>query len=302
MPTFPEFLNRGDKIAVVAPARKISLLEIQPFIQLAEKQGFEVVYTPGLFEIENQFAGNDEHRAAEFQYWLDHRDVKAIISARGGYGTGRIIDRIDFTKFAMHPKWLIGFSDFTVVHNHINSLFDIATLHAIMPVYAKSGSLPEVLQSFEWMFDILKGKIPQYTMPEHELSNKGNCEGILVGGNLSVIYSMMGSESELDTAGCILFLEDLDEYLYHVDRMMLCLKRAGKLNNINGMIVGHMNSMHDNAIPFGKSVEEIIKEQASLKPIPIYFGFDGGHLNPNLPLIFGSQVKIEDNCLNFEIL
>jgi len=296
----PEFLIPGDKIALIAPARKTTLQDLEPFIKLVNQADLEVIYTPNLFAVQNQYGGSDDLRAADFQYWLDDPCIKAILSVRGGYGTGRIIDKLDFTKFQEHPKWLIGFSDFTVIHSHVNCLLNIPTLHAAMPAFLKSDSLPDVVQSFVAMFDVLKGNLPNYTLPENTMNGPGNCSGKLIGGNLSVIYSIMGSVSELKTDNCILFLEDLDEYFYHLDRMMVCLKRAGKLKNLKGIILGHMNDMHDSAISFGKNTEEIIYEHTHDLNIPLYFGFDAGHLKLNLPLIFGMPVEIENNCLNFE--
>ncbi len=298
----PPFLTKGDKIAIVATARKTNREELAPFMGLAEQAGFEIVYSPQLFDEERQFAGTDQTRSSDFQYWLDSPDVKAIIAARGGYGTARMIDGIDFSKFSTNPKWLIGFSDFTVIHNHINGSLKQATLHAAMPAFLKTESPPEVVQSFKEMFEVLQGAWPVYQLPQHPLNDPGPCNGVLVGGNLSVMYSTMGSVSEIDTNNAILFLEDLDEYLYHIDRMMVCLKRAGKLKALNGIIVGHMSDMHNRGTPFGKTAEEIIKEHACDLGIPLYFGFEAGHLKLNHPLIFGLEVKIENNCLTFGAL
>lgn len=299
MSSYPPFLTKGDKIAIVATARKTNPEELQPFIKMAENAGFEVVFSPELFSSERQFAGSDKQRADDYQHWLDNDNVKAILLARGGYGTARMVDGIDFSNFVNNPKWLIGFSDFTVIHSQVNCRYKLPTVHAAMPAFLKPDSSTEVIQSFEEMFELLKGNIPSYPLPPHPLNNSGNCEGILVGGNLSVIYSIMGSVSEIDTTNAILFLEDLDEYLYHIDRMMVCLKRAGKLNPLRGIIVGHMNDMHDRGTPFGKTAEEIIKEHTEDLGIPLYFNFDAGHMRMNHPLIFGTEVKIENNCLIF---
>lgn len=299
MSNLPAFLQNGDKIAIAAPARKVTISELTPFIEFCRSHGLEVVYSDNLFAALHQFAGSDEQRAADYQFWLDSSEVKAIISAKGGYGTARIIDALDFTKFKLSPKWLIGFSDFTVIHSHVNSKFNIATMHASMPAYLKADSGEDIQKSFLSLISVLKGEPFKYSIKPNPFSLPGNCKGVLVGGNLSVIYSIMGSASELNTENCILFLEDLDEYLYHMDRMMVCLKRAGKLKNLRGILVGHMNSMHDNPIPFGQTIEEIIREHTKDLGIPVYFGIDAGHLNPNFPLIFGAEVEIENNCLNF---
>lgn len=298
MTVFPSFLQKGDKIALIAPARKISLIEISPFIQFAKSKGFEVVYTENLFASQNQFAGNDETRTADFQFWLNSKEVKAIIAVRGGYGTARIIDNLDFSQFLKNPKWLIGFSDFTVVHSHVNSNFRIATIHAAMPIVLNNPDKAKI-SSFNRLFSLLEGKLPEYKLPAHKLNKTGDCRALLCGGNLSVLYSVMGSKSEINTDEKILFIEDLDEYLYHIDRMMTCLKRAGKFCKIKGMLVGGMSKMHNNKVRFGQSAYEIIKSYADELNIPVYFGINAGHISANYPLIMGAEIKIVDNCLKF---
>lgn len=300
MSIIPAYLNPGDAIAIVAPSRKVSLPELQPFIGLMEANGFKVLYNDGLFNTDNQFAGTDKQRAADLQFWLDHSEVKAIVAARGGYGMGRIIDLLNFDSFVKKPKWLIGFSDFTVILSHIISNFNVVGLHGAMAAFLKPDSNTDVQHSYNALIPVLKGNLPQYELPENSFSIKGNCKGKLVGGNLSVLYSMMGSVSEIQTKDAILFLEDLDEYLYHIDRMMLCFKRAGKFEGIKGVVVGHMNDMHDNTVPFGKTVEQILLSYFQDLNIPVYFGFDAGHLQRNLPLILGMNVNIENNILTFD--
>lgn len=284
----PPSLKKGDIIGLVAPARKINLLEINEAISFIEKQGFNVKYTDELFAEYHQFAGGDETRTAYFQSMLDDDEIKAIISVRGGYGGARIIDQIDFKRFEKKPKWIIGFSDITVFHNHINRNFKIETLHASMPLSFKENT-PE---SLSHIFDILKGGSPEYKIKSHRLNRKGISKGILCGGNLSVLYSLMGSKSFPDTIGKILFIEDLDEYLYHIDRMMLGLKRAGILKGLKGLIVGGMTDMNDNEVPFGKSPEEIISDTISSYEFPVCYGFPAGHIKNNLPLIMGAEVAL----------
>lgn len=299
MMNLPPFLKKGDKIALVATARKTNLEELKPFIDLARTYGLEVIFSGELFAEYRQFAGSDEHRALDFQNWILDDSVKAILLVRGGYGTARMVDFVDFEPLITKPKWIIGFSDFTVVHSHLNSRFNFPSLHAAMPAFLKPDSPDEVFQSFNEMLELLMGKIPSFDLPHSPLNREGDCSGKLVGGNLSVIYSIMGSISELETDHTILFLEDLDEYLYHIDRMMVCLKRAGKLKGIKGMIVGHMNDMHDRGTPFGKTAEEIIYEHTQDLNIPLYFNFEAGHRRINHPLIFGVKARIEKNCLIF---
>lgn len=292
----PPFLKKGDKIGIVAPARKIGKVELQPSFEIIRSYGFEVVYSNRLFSQDNQFSGTDKIRAEDLQHMLDDESIKAIMFARGGYGSVRIIDEIDFSKFVASPKWLIGYSDITVFHNHIARNLGIQTLHASMPVnFAKNTKL-----ALNSLFNILCGKLTNYEFNQHPLNRAGDAEGILTGGNLSVLYSLLGSVSFPETDGSILFLEDLDEYLYHIDRMMMGLKRAGKLNNLDGLLVGSMSDMNDNIVPFGKTAEEIIRDIVDEYDYPVYFGFPAGHIDNNMVLTMGGKVRIEtkeENCL-----
>jgi muramoyltetrapeptide carboxypeptidase len=282
----PTSLQKGDKIGIVACARKITLLELEFAIATFESWGLEVVLSKHLFNEANQFSGTDAERAADLQSMLNDASVKAIISARGGYGTLRIIDLLDFTTFIQAPKWVIGYSDITVLHSHIHTL-GIAAIHATMPInFSKNANALETLRK------ALFGEILQYELKPHSLNRMGNAEGELLGGNLSLLYALSGSVSDIDTAGKILFIEDLDEYLYHIDRMMLHLKRAGKLKNLAGLIVGGMTDMKDNAIPFGKNAEEIILDAVKEYNYPVCFDFPAGHIDENLALIMGKKIKL----------
>jgi muramoyltetrapeptide carboxypeptidase len=223
------------------------------------------------------------------QMMLDHPEVKAIFCARGGYGTVRIIDRLNFDYFEQHPKWIVGYSDITALHSHIHTQFGIETLHAIMPVnFGEAGSDVAV----ESLRDVLFGEAPDYHIPAAPLHIEGEARGILTGGNLSILYSLSATSSDIDTEGKILFIEDLDEYLYHIDRMMINLHRAGKLSNLKGLIVGGMSRMNDNKVPFGKNAEEIIYDYASGLNIPVCFGFPAGHQPDNRALILGREVNM----------
>jgi muramoyltetrapeptide carboxypeptidase len=219
---------------------------------------------------------------------LDDVNIKAVLCSRGGYGTLRIVDGLDFTSFSAHPKWVVGYSDVTVLHSHIQHQLGVETLHAVMPVNFKGDHEDESLHT---MINALFGKRITYSFPKPGLSREGNAEGVLVGGNLSILYSLMGSVSAPDTDGKILFIEDVDEYLYHIDRMMMALKRAGKLEKLKGLIVGGMTRMNDNAIPFGKSANEIIAEAVKEYKFPVCFDFPAGHLDTNLALIMGRKVR-----------
>lgn len=287
----PPSLIKGDKIGLVAPARKINLEEIEYAIKLVENEGFVPIYNNDLFSVDNQFAGSDVLRARSIQQLLDEKDIKAILSARGGYGSIRIVDLLDFSKFKTHPKWFIGFSDITVFHSHINKNFNVQTLHASMPLSFPENS-PEALKS---LFNLLRGERAQYNIDRNPLNKPGYSEGLLTGGNLSVLYSLMGSASFPDMDNKILFIEDLDEYLYHIDRMMMALKRAGVLENLNGLIVGGMTGMNDNEIPFGKTAYQIVREAVEDYDYPVCFGFPAGHINDNRPLIMGAKVQLDVN-------
>ncbi len=287
----PPFLKPGDKVAIVATARKVSVEEINPAISAFQSWGLQVETGQNLFESENQFAGTDEQRLADFQQMLDNPEVKAIICARGGYGTVRIIDQLNFTNFVKSPKWIVGYSDITVLHSHIHQHFGIETLHATMPLNfpADGSSLP----SMESLRKCLFGESPEYLVKSGKLSRKGNAEGQLIGGNLSILYSLAGTASDIDTDGKILFIEDLDEYLYHVDRMMMNLKRGGKLDNLAGLVVGGMTQMRDNAVPYGKTAEEIIADSIKEFKYPVLFDFPAGHQEENMSLILGRDVVLE---------
>jgi len=283
----PPYLKKGDKIGIVAPARKISKEEIQFAIDIFEKWGLKIIFGKNLFGGENQYSGSDEQRTKDLQMMLDDNSIRAIISARGGYGTLRIIDKLDFKKFQKHPKWIIGYSDITVLHSHINQNFEIETLHAAMPI-----SFSKDEESVETLRKKLFGEKISYSINVHSLNRKGKAEGLLVGGNLSLLCALKGSKSGISTSGKILFIEDVDEYLYHIDRMMISLKRAGKLSHLAGLIVGGMTNMKDNQTPFGKTAEEIICESVAEFDYPICFGFPAGHQEKNLALPLGRRAKL----------
>lgn len=290
IPTTPGYLKQGDKIAIVSPARSITFEEVYPSIKLLQRWGLEVVLGTHVFSRENQFAGTDEQRLTDFQQMLDDPSIKAILCSRGGYGSVRIIDRLDFSGFRNTPKWIIGYSDATVIHAHILRKCNTETIHAVMPVNITST---EPGDSTETLRNVLFGNKIGYTYNSTLYSKEGSAEGNLVGGNLSILYSLMGSPSEPDTNGKILFLEDVDEYLYHIDRMMMCLKRAGKLDKLKGLIVGGMDRMNDNQIPFGKSANQIISEIVNEYKYPVCFDFPAGHGEKNMALILGRKVKLK---------
>ncbi|MBP9151571.1 MAG: LD-carboxypeptidase [Flavobacteriales bacterium] len=298
--TQPPFLKPGSTIGIVATARKLTWDEVEPVIGMLADAGFKVRTGQRMFGAENQYSGSDDDRAADMQRMLDDETVNAILCARGGYGTVRIIDKLDFTEFQKHPKWLCGFSDITVLHAHINQNFGIATLHSSMPLSMKD--LVEDHVQITTLINSLKGELPNYEFASHPLNKNGKMEAEIVGGNLSVLYSVLGSKSDINTDGKILFLEDLDEYLYHIDRMMMNLKRNGKLSKLRGLIIGGMSDMNDNAIPFGKSAEEIIREAVEEYDYPVCFNFPAGHIDDNRALIFGKKaaVRVTNNGSQFQ--
>lgn len=283
----PAYLKKGDKIGIVASARKVSEAEMEPGISLLKHWGLEVVLGESLYKADHQFGGTDPERAKDVQQMLDDVSIKAIIGARGGYGNLRIIDRLNFDGFIKSPKWLIGFSDITVLHSHIHQ-FQIETLHAKMLLnFTKNEASSEALRK------ALFGELKKYEHAPHPLNRQGTAEAELVGGNLSLLYALTGSVSDIHTEGKILFLEDLDEYLYHIDRMMLNLKRSGKLSHLKGLVVGGMTDMKDNAIPFGKNAEEIIMDAVKEFDFPVCFDFPAGHVDLNLPLYLGRKIKLD---------
>ena len=282
------FLRQGSKIGIVAPARKVTPDEMQFAINWLKEQGLEPVYDNRLFAEHYIFAGNDNFRAAVFQEYLDNEQIEAIWFARGGYGSIRIIDQLDFTKFLQHPKWVIGFSDTTVIHGKLNRL-GVPSLHASMPFFF-ANKTQEAKQS---LLDALLGKPLHDVFPAFELNRIGQMEGEIVGGNLSVLHSMIGSNTFPNVEGKILFIEEVDEYIYHVDRMMHALKRAGKLEHLKGLIVGGLTQIHDNSHPFGMTVEEVIAEAVAGYDYPLCFGFPAGHLDDNRALFLGQKAKIE---------
>lgn len=286
----PAFLQKGDTVGILSTARKIDPINLQPAIKLLESWGLHVVLGKTIGKSDNQLAGADWQRATDFQEMLDNPKIKAIWAAKGGYGTVRIIDRIDFTKFKKKPKWIVGFSDVTVLHSHINN-FGIETLHGIMAVSAKTAT-PDAIESLR---KSLFGQKPEYHIPKHAYNKNGKAKGELVGGNLSVLYSIVGSKSEADCKGKILFIEDLDEYLYHIDRMMMNLKRNGYFDGIKGLIIGGMTEMNDNDIPWGKDALQIIEDVLKDYDFPIIYNFPAGHIKDNRALILGEMVSIDVN-------
>ena len=288
------FLKPGDTIGIAAPARKISKQELQKSIEIIEENGYKVFLTPNLFNQNNQFSGTDLERASDFNLLLNNPEVKAILCARGGYGSLRIIDLINWNLFNNNPKIIAGFSDITVLHSHINLALNQQSLHSTMPINMAKTDNPFQEINNKSFFNALAGKKISYTLGSSNLNTSAFIEGKLIGGNLSVLYSMMGSKSFEINEDVILFIEDLDEYLYHIDRMMMGLSRMKGAENIKAILVGSFTEMKDNTIPFGKSANEIIAEHAQRLKIPIIFNFPAGHDQLNQAFFLGKKARIND--------
>lgn len=285
----PPALQKGDSVYILSTARKITREEIAPAVQLFESWGLKVMIGETIGKEFRQYAGTDAERREDFQRALDNPDVKAIICARGGYGTVRMMDDLNFDRFTLQPKWIVGFSDVTFLHVNISNNIGIQTLHAAMPF-----NLPRVTpESIESMRKELFGEKNEYIVAPHELNRLGDAQGILIGGNLSILYSITGTKSGINTSGKILFFEDLDEYLYHIDRMMMNLKRSGKLQDLAGLIVGGFTEMKDNKVAFGISAYEIIAENIAEFKYPVCYGFPAGHVEDNRALVMGRTYTME---------
>ncbi|MCX6182888.1 MAG: LD-carboxypeptidase [Bacteroidetes bacterium] len=284
------FLKPNDKVAITAPAKRISRKEIDAAVKVLIDWGLQVVVGETIDSEYFQFSAPKEKRLDEVQTFLDDPEIKAVFFARGGYGSIQIIDNIDFKAFKKNPKWLIGFSDITVFHSHLNAKILAPSIHATMPLNFEKNSKETLSTLKEAVF---KGKMKYELKTKHKLNRKGKGKGEIVGGNLSIIYSLLGSKSFPNLKGKILFLEDLNEYYYHLDRMMYSLKRAGALKDLKGLLIGQFSDMQEAALPFDKNTEEIIYDAVKEYKFPIYFNFPAGHVADNRALIFGKEVKME---------
>ncbi|NND88444.1 MAG: LD-carboxypeptidase [Flavobacteriaceae bacterium] len=286
----PPYLAIGDRVGIISTARKISRTEIQDLIDLLTEWQLQPVMGSTIDAESDQYAGDDNLRRNDLQKMLNDPSIKAIWCAKGGYGTVRLIDNLNFDSFIESPKWIIGYSDITVLHAAVQRL-GFESLHANMALEIRSKT-SETRQTIQ---QALFGKTLQVSTKASPLNRLGDASGVLVGGNLSVLYSILGSETQIDTKDRILFIEDLDEYLYHIDRMMMNLKRNGLFRSIRALIVGGMNDMNDNTIPFGKTAEEIILEAVKDYDFPVCFNFPSGHIEDNRALILGRNVHLSVN-------
>lgn len=293
----PAYLQQGDSIAIIAPSGILKDREasIQLAIELAESWGLTVLLGDNLYNQQHHFSGTDAERAADFQNALDNPSVKAVWMARGGYGAVRILDKINYSKFIATSKWIVGFSDFTAFHSHIHNL-GIETIHGMMAT-SLEGDWMETAETISSLKRVLFGKSLQYTIDssvynrQGVLDSGGTIDGQLIGGNLTILTSMLGSNSQISTAGKILFIEEIGEYKYSIDRMLQSLKRAGYFENVNAVIVGDMSNVRENSTEWGSTIEELILEVVPVD-IPVLFDFPAGHEVDNRALIFGRSATL----------
>lgn len=293
----PQHLRKGDTIGITAPAGCLSESEIMPAVEIIRSWDLNVVFGRHLYSNRNSFAGTDNQRASDFQRMLNDPGIRAIICARGGYGTIRIIDKLRFGNFLQQPKWIVGYSDITVLHAFMQQCLGTESLHGAMPRFVPP-QLPDI-SSLESLRSVLFGETSEYILRPHHLNMQGQATGILVGGNLSVLYSLSGTCYDIDTRGKILFIEDLNEYLYHIDRMIMNMKIRGRLAGLQALIVGGMSDMKKSSSGFRKPAYDIIRDAVAGYGYPVMFGFPAGHGYPNMSLPLGREMHLtvgSDNC------
>jgi muramoyltetrapeptide carboxypeptidase len=287
----PPYLKKGDCIGIVAPAGYMPLEKMETCINTLQDWGYTVrLGATTNSQSANYFSGTDEERCADLQEMMDDKSVHAILCARGGYGMSRIIDDISFKKFRKHPKWVIGFSDITVLHYHLYTRFGIASLHAPMAAAFNDGNFNNAY--IKSLKNALEGLPAHYEAPVHINNQSGEAEGSLIGGNLSLMAHLIGTPSDIKTKNKILFIEDIGEYLYNVDRMLIQLKRSGKLDKLAGLIIGGFTDMKDTERPFGKTIHEIINEQVKEYTFPICYDFPVSHSTENFALKIGVNYQL----------
>nr|WP_299114075.1 LD-carboxypeptidase [uncultured Winogradskyella sp.] len=289
----PPYLKAGDTVAIVAPSGILKNREgeVQQAVSLLKKWGLNAVVGKHVFSKANHFAGTDEQRCEDFQNALDDPKISAIWCARGGYGTVRILDKLDFTKFENNPKWLIGYSDITALHNQFHNR-GFQSLHALMCV-SLTKDLDDIRETVSTFKSAIFGSPVDYTLEGSKHNKVGNTSGQLVGGNLTMLHTMLGSETSIDTSGKILFIEEIGEYKYHIDRMLQSLKRAGYFKNCKGLIVGDMSKMRKNTTLWGTSVEQLILDAFAEYDFPIAFNMPAGHEKDNRAMVFGKTIELK---------
>jgi len=289
----PPYLQQGDTVMIISPAGRLKNKEakIKQGVNLLESWGLHVVIGEHVFSKNGTFAGTDEQRAEDFQDALNNPSIKAIWCARGGYGTVRILDKLDYTIFKKQPKWIIGYSDITALHNQIHNL-GYETIHGIMGI-SLTDDLEDIKDNISSFKAAIFGKELSYTIESSKYNKTGSTSGQLVGGNLTLLHTMLGSKTSIDTKGKIIFFEDIGEYAYHIDRMLQSLKRAGYFENCKGIIVGSISKIRKNTTPFGQTVEQIILDVVADYNFPVLFNFPAGHEDDNRALILGRKIALK---------
>ncbi|MBI5539761.1 MAG: LD-carboxypeptidase [Bacteroidia bacterium] len=286
----PNNLSAGDSVAIVAPAGFINPEQVSASIEILNSWGLKVVLGKNFYSKHFTFAGTDEQRLKDFQEAIDNPEIKAVFCARGGYGVIRILEKLDWSKFTKQPKWIIGYSDITVIHGCLNNFLNISSVHGPMPI--NFDKLKEEKSSLNSLKKLLFGDEIKYSLPNNNNIQPSNFEGKLIGGNLSILYSLRGTKYDFSSKENILFIEEIGEYMYHIDRILQNFKLGNKFSDLKGIIVGGFTEIKENDLPFAYSLLEILNEVTENK-IPIVTGLSAGHITPNLPLILGSNLKVK---------
>lgn len=298
----PSYLKPGDSVAIVAPSGVLNNRdkEIDLARKLMESWGLKVKIGRYVFEKAGHFAGTDAQRIADLQAAIDNKNIKAIWMARGGYGMVRVIDKLDYSGLKSNPKWIVGYSDITALHNDLHNK-GLESIHAMMCTSMDANTGP-IANSINSLKDALFGKDLYYKIKGSEYNKEGEASGQLIGGNLTLLHTMLGSRSSLDTEGKILFIEEIGEYAYHIDRMLMSLKRAGFFKNCKGLIVGQISNIRENTTPWGKTIEQLILDAFQDYEFPILFGFPAGHEDDNRALILGREVNLKVSKTGGELI
>jgi muramoyltetrapeptide carboxypeptidase len=296
----PPYLQKGSTIGITCPAGAVNSEEMQPMFAQLEAWGFNLKIGKTIGTSFNKFSATDADRLADLQSMLDDDAIEAVFFGRGGYGVVRILDQIDFTQFKQKPKWLLGYSDITAFHSHLNNQMKISSIHAHMGGGYKPNDFDAL--STQSIFDVITGKPIHYVIPAHAMNRVGVAKGELVGGNLALLSDLVGTDSDIHTQGKILFIEDIGEYKYNIDRMLWQLLRAGKLSQLAGLIVGGFTDTQDNPVPFGMTEYEIVWEKINDFSYPVCFDFPVGHQARNMALKVGMQYQlaVENNQVVLE--
>lgn len=287
----PAFLKPGATIGITCPSGYVSKERVAYALVVLEKWGFQTKVGKTVGNEFHYFSGDDATRLADLQEMLDDPNIDAILMGRGGYGLSRIIDQVDFTNFLKHPKWICGFSDITVLHSHIQTQFGIPTIHSVM-----CGAFKPETENEDYILSLRKalmGEELSYTFPSNEYNRLGESTAKIVGGNLAMLAHLTGSVSQINTDGKILFIEDIGEHLYHIDRMLLNLKRSGQLSKLKGLLVGSFTDIEDTDRPFGQTLEQIISDKVKENDFPVAFNLPCGHDEVNNTLVFGAEYRFE---------